>query len=79
MEFTLLTGTDDSIAPTKARGLRSEDKPSVNSYIEAFKNYADDHCLWYQLNKVMSAALAMTLDQCKLSFDVINIDAQLII
>ena len=44
-DFQALMGSVESILPTAARGIRSEDQPSVDKYLAAFKTYADDHHL----------------------------------
>ncbi len=74
LDFTQLMGSVDPIAPTKARVLRSEDQPSVDRYLEAFKRYAEDHRLWDRVNDLTTAAPAMTSAQCKRSFDAIDRD-----
>ena len=74
MDFTLLMGAVDPIAPTKARVLRSEDQPSVDRYLAAFKQYADDHRLWDRVADLIVVAPSMTTVQCKTSFDAIDRD-----
>jgi hypothetical protein len=64
-------GSVDTIAPAKARALRSEDQPSVDRYLEAFKQYADDHRLWDRVNNLTTMASTLTSAQCKVRFDAI--------
>ncbi|KAI2502680.1 hypothetical protein MHU86_11805 [Fragilaria crotonensis] len=62
------------IAPPKARALRSEDQPSVDRYLESFKQYADDHRLWDRVADLTTVASTLTPEQCKESFDAIDRD-----
>ena len=74
LDFTTLMGSVDPIVPTKARVLRSEDQPSCDRYLEAFKKYADDHKLWDRVKDLTTVAPTMTPAHCKLSFDAIDRD-----
>ena len=74
LDFTQLMGAVDSITPARARGLRSEDQPSVDRYLAAFKTYADDHNLWDRIDDLVTVASTLTPLQCKESFDVIDRD-----
>jgi hypothetical protein len=74
LDFTQLMGSVDPIAPTKARVLRSEDQPSVDRYLEAFKQYADDHRLWGRVEDLTTVAPTLTPTQCKEAFDAIDRD-----
>lgn len=74
LDFTQLMGAVEPIAPTKARILRSEDQPSVDRYLEAFKKYADDHRLWERVQDLTTVACTLTPAQCKVSFDTIDRD-----
>ena len=74
LDFTTLMGSVDPIAPAKARVLRSEDQPSVDRYLEAFKQYANDHRLWDRVNDLTTVASSMTAMQCKEGFDAIDRD-----
>jgi hypothetical protein len=74
LDFTNLLGAVDSIAPTKARGLRSDNQPSVDRYLTAFKQYADNHKIWDRVNALSTVASSLTSAQCKESFDAIDHD-----
>ncbi|KAI2513931.1 hypothetical protein MHU86_315 [Fragilaria crotonensis] len=74
LDFTKLMGSVASIAPTKARVLRSEDQPSVDRYLTAFKQYADDHRLWDRVKGLTTVAPTLTSAQCKVCFDAIDRD-----
>ena len=74
LDFTQLMGAVDSITPARACGLRSQDQPSVDRYLEAFKAYADDHNLWKRIDDLVTVASTLTPLQCKESFDVIDRD-----
>ncbi|KAI2489688.1 hypothetical protein MHU86_24897 [Fragilaria crotonensis] len=74
LDFTSLMGSVEKIAPPKARALRSEDQPSVDRYLESFKQYADDHRLWDRVADLTTVASTLTPEQCKESFDAIDRD-----
>ena len=74
VDFTQLMGSVDAITPTKARILCSEDQQSVDRYLEAFKQYADDHQLWTRVKELTTVASSLTPAQCKESFDAIDRD-----
>ena len=74
LDFTTLMGSVPLLTPKKGRALRSEDQPSVDRYLEAFKQYADDHRLWDRVAELQVVAPTMTADQCKLCFDAIDRD-----
>ena len=74
LDFQLLMGTVDSITPARARILRSEDQPSVDRYLDAFKRYADDHRLWQRVQELTTLAPCLTPPQCKDNFDAIDRD-----
>lgn len=63
LDFTQLMGSVDSIVPTKARVLRSEDQPAVDAYLSAFKQYADDHNLWERVKGLSTVAATLTSEQ----------------
>ena len=73
LDFTQLLGAVDSIVPAKARGLRSEDQISVDIYLKVFKAYADDHHIWERTKELTTVASTLTTDQCKISFDAIDV------
>ena len=64
LDFTTLLGSVDSIAPTKARVLRSDDQPSVDRYLAAFKLYADDHRIWDRVNALTKMAPTLQSKNC---------------
>ena len=74
LDFQLLMGSLDSITPARSRILRSEDQPSVDRYLEAFKKYADDHRLWQRVQELTTLASCLTPLQCKDNFDAIDRD-----
>jgi hypothetical protein len=73
LDFVQLMGSVDHISNAKTRELRSEDQPSVDRYLEAFKKY-DDHRLWARVAALTIVASTMTSLQRKDSFDAIDRD-----
>ena len=74
LDFTQLMGSVDAITPAKARGIRSDDQPSVDRYLTAFKQYASDHNLWDRVDALTTAASSLSPDQCKERYDAIDRD-----
>ena len=74
LDFTTLLGSVNAIASTKARVLRSDNQPSVDRYLEAFKQYADDHCIWDRVNDLTQMAHTLQSENCKQRFDAIDRD-----
>ena len=74
LDFAQLMGAVDPITPAKARGLRSDDQPSVDRYLAAFTQYADDHNLWDRVKELTTLAPSLPPEICKQNFDAIDRD-----
>ena len=74
LDFQMLLGPVAKIVPPTGRRLNSEDQPSVDRYMEAFRQYADDHHLWRRVKELSTIAFSLPVSQCKACFDAIDRD-----
>ncbi len=74
LDFHQLMGPMAAISPPQSRRLRSEDQPSVDRYVDAFKDYADDHNLWQRVEDLVVAASTLSTASCQQQFDAIDRD-----
>ena len=69
-----MLGSVGPIAPFAARGINSEDQPSVDRYIAAFLEYIKDHNLRQRVTELVVNAPFMPSQHCKDCFDAIDRD-----
>ena len=74
LDFESLMGTVDKIAPIQTRGIRSDDQPSVDRYLDAFREYADDHIIWNRVSELATVAPSMPPRAVKECYDAIDRD-----
>jgi hypothetical protein len=69
-----LMGPVPTIMPSQSRRLRSEDQPSVDCYVDAFREYAADHNLWKRVEDLAVVASSLPTAICQQQFEAINRD-----
>ena len=74
IDFQALLGAVDPISPPAARGINSEDQPSVDRYIEAFNEYIKDHNLRKRVSELVTSAPFMPPQYRKDCYDAIDRD-----
>ena len=74
LDFEALMGTVDTIAPIQSRGIQSNDQPSVDRYLAAFRSYADDHNIWERVAGLSIVAPSMPPQAVKERYDAIDRD-----
>jgi hypothetical protein len=74
IDFEALLGSVDPIVPSAARGINSEDQPSVDRYIAAFTEYIKDHNLRQRVTELVANAPFMPSQHCKDCYDAIDRD-----
>ena len=72
LDFDALMGPVDTIAPIQSRGIRSDDQPSVDRYLAAFRSYADDHNIWQRVAVLSTVAPSMPPLAVKERYDAID-------